>query len=247
MNSPVNPSDTPTITPDQESASQKKKSPLNFLGIFEIERRSDILAFAALLISLGSITAQGINMIKGPQVEMQAVDQVLLTSETYNFGKEKREVLTLIGKMVYLNHGSPGYDDILKTESVEVTVSGQPPFTLHAQEYVKTSKQADGSLKVEVESDAIPARIKSGDVLYHETYFQPRVEDNSNKNYVALNDFIRNGMVGETVEFTFTATTVKGETFKRSCKLIAKRFAPHLIGSGLARPWTTQDCVKSDK
>src|SRR5262245_59350604 len=95
---------------------------INLLGI-QIERKTDILAFAAFLLSLSSIAYQGASMLRGARVTLLAPRQV--TIYLRQFGHESEDYLTFLTSMEYVNSGPPGMNDVVAEESVSFTLAGR--------------------------------------------------------------------------------------------------------------------------
>lgn len=211
---------------------------IKILGI-EIEKKTDVLAFAAFAISIGSLIAQTANLIKGPDILLESPKQILFKSQKYPDGKE---YMRLSAKMVYLNKGSPGYDDITKTE-VATLVIGDNSFNLVGQEYIDSTYH-DGQFEVIKLSDADPVQIESGSVITHETYFAPWPNGVDGKtassNYVSYNDFLSLIKTEEIISVKIKATTYGGDNLETSCRLKTSQFLTHLK----LKKWSAPVCQK---
>ena len=210
------------------------KASINVMGIL-IERRTDILAFTAFLISIGSLMLQTVNIIKGPDVKIEAPKQVLLHSAPY---PDKKNYLRISAKLVYLNKGSPGYDDITKSEEAMLKI-GNREIKLNAQEYID-SGVVDGQLKIVKKSDADPVQIKSGSVVVHETYFVPWPSKgkDSASNFIEFSDVLKALKTQPELNVTFITTTFSGSKSKVTCRLLTKEFIHHLE----MKNWSAPTC-----
>ncbi|WP_166369493.1 hypothetical protein [Psychromonas sp. SA13A] len=205
----------------------------------EVERRTDILALAAFIISIGSIVSQTVNLIKGPEVILDIPKQILFMSEKYPDGIE---YLRLSANLVYLNKGSPGYDDITKHEEASVKV-GDTTFTLVAQEYIYSTYE-NGEFRVKKLSDAYPVQVKSGTVVSHETYFAPWPSGakNESQNYISFDTFLSLLKPQEYVVVTIKSSTYEGEMLETKCKIKISQFLHHLE----SKKWSAPVCLKAN-
>lgn len=205
---------------------------LKIFGI-EVERKTDILAFAAFVISIGSLVAQTINLIKGPEFIFEKPRQVLITSHLYPDGHAYTRISS---KLVYLNKGSPGYDDITKTEEATIYV-GEKKIRLVGQEYVDTSVKGKDVIITKI-SDADPVQVKSGGVVVHETYFAPwpEKEGELTSNFVEFNKFVSWLKGRETIRVEFKTETFEGGVKTQTCRLVTKEFLNHLEEKGWSAP-----------
>ncbi|WDP90481.1 MAG: hypothetical protein HUN04_12580 [Desulfobacter sp.] len=217
---------------DKEIEDTKKG--INVLGIL-VERKTDILAFTAFLISIGSLILQTVNLIKGPDVRLEPPKQVLLVSEKY---PDKKNYLRISAKLIYLNQGSPGYDDITKSEQAFFMLGGKR-IELTGQEYVE-SGFVDNRFKVKKISDADPVQIKSGGVVVHETYFVPWPSKTGapSSNFIEFSEFLKELRQQPELRITFIAKTFSGTLNKATCKLSTKEFIHHLE----TKHWSAPTC-----
>ena len=208
---------------------------IKFLGI-EVERKTDILAFAAFVISIGGLAAQAVNLIKGPDVFVENPRQVLFKSHRYPDGQE---YLRISANLVYINKGSPGYDDITKEEKASVAV-GNKVIDLVGQEYIDSSYK-DGKLIVTKLSDANPIQIKSGSVVSHETYFSPWPNESkiTADNFTKFSEFIDLLKDNNFISVEIKVSTYNGNNIEASCKLNTSEFLQHLE----AKKWSAPVCI----
>lgn len=140
---------------------------MKFLGI-EIERKTDILAMAAFLISVGSIVGQIALLLRGAEVTVDGPRQVILFFES-TLGS--RKYLNAISTQIYVNNGSPGYDDILRSETLSLSALGKT-ILLESQELVDSTRE-DNKLVYRTRKAWKPEKIKAGDFIGNETLFVP--------------------------------------------------------------------------
>ncbi|WP_138438963.1 hypothetical protein [Marinobacter alexandrii] len=209
---------------------------IRFLGI-QIERKTDILALAAFVISIGTLVTQGINLMQGPEVTMQTPRQVMFFEKTYPSGKN---YLLVSAQMVYFNQGSPGYHDTMLKEQAEVFV-GSRVVRLTGVEYVNTQvEQRTQQLVVKKLTDALPVTIEAGRHAAHETVFAPFPDQTTRDadHYVEFADFV-DSLKGEaTVKVVLRGETFSGERMQVECVLATREFAPHLK----RKDWSAPSC-----
>jgi len=199
----------------------------------EIERKTDILAFAAFIISVSSLVAQGVNLVRGPEILLEPPKQVLLRGESY---PDQRVYTRIAATLVYLNKGSPGYDDIVREETAIIEV-GDTRFTLHGQDYVSTGVR-EGGFYLDKKSDADPVQIASGSVVTHENYFAPWPEKGAtpSQNYIEFTRFLALLAKETEVNITFISKTFGGTVNEQQCTLRVKEFSEHLKRKGWSAP-----------
>lgn len=205
---------------------------IKILGI-EIERKTDILAFVAFLISISSLVTQTANLIKGPEVNLEPPTQILINSHKY---PDDKSYIRISAKLTYLNTGSPGYDDNIKSEKVSFSIQNRE-ITLIGQEYIESSVE-NKTLKIERKSDAVPVQIKSGTVVSHETYFAPWPSniDDAASNFQEFSDFLKQIKTKEELNIKITSTTFGGKTITANCRLMTNDFIKHLETKSWSAP-----------
>lgn len=181
---------------------------MKLFGI-EIERKTDILAMAAFLISIGSIIGQFALLIRGAEIVLDGPRQLVLYFEEPIGG---RGYLNAISSQIYVNKGTPGYDDILKSEALVLQLKGHP-IELTAQEKVWSTASGDKLILKQRDSWA-PARIRAGDFVSNETLYVPYPSNTSSErdiNFLSKSDFI--SALGASKELK---VILKSETYGRS-------------------------------
>lgn len=198
-----------------------------------IERKTDILAFTAFIISIGSLLMQTVNLVKGPDVNVEVPRQILLRSQAYPDGNN---YVRLAAQLIYLNKGSPGYDDITRSEAVSFKIADKE-FKLTAQNYID-SKVKNKQLIITKKSDANPVQIKSGSVVVHETDFAPwpSEEPYPSSNFLKFSDLIKSLKKQPELNIVFKLETFSGPINKVHCKLLTKEFIQHLETKGWSAP-----------
>lgn len=140
---------------------------MKIIGI-EIERKTDILAMAAFLISLGSLVGQAVLLLRGPEIVLDGPRQIILFFES---DLSSRSYLNAISTQIYVNNGSPGFDDILKSERLLLTIAGRN-IQLESQESVDSTRKGD-KLVFRSRQAWKPVKIKAGDFISNETLYVP--------------------------------------------------------------------------
>ena len=213
------------------------------LGI-EIERRTDILAFAAFIISIGSLLAQFVNLIRGPDVILVGPKIVTLYSSQ---GGDGKEYLRLMAGLTYLNNGSPGYNDILKSERAFLSMD-KKEIKLTAKNYIDTKSDGKNLVK-KIEGDAIPISLKAGNVHNHETEFVPfpNKGGESNKNFVIVEEFIKSLDQSSNLTIKFVIETYEGKKITKICHLQPQKVVKYLNDGSrtindIKRSWSANLC-----
>jgi hypothetical protein len=212
---------------------------MRFLGI-EIERKTDILAMAAFLISVGSILGQAVLLLRGPQVIVDGPLQIL-----FFFEKEKgrRGFLNAISNQIYVNRGSPGYDDILKRESLSLHVMGEP-IVLNALEKVDSARDGD-TLVIKQREPWSPVKIKAGDFVSSETLYVPYPVTNASrrdKHFVNQKQFMQLLPKSGNIKVVLNASTYAGARIESSCYIDQLDIAAGLLNKG----WASLVCTKKE-
>lgn len=220
---------------------------IKIFGI-HIERRTDILAFAAFIISIGTLLAQLFNIIQGPKVTTYKPRTITVYSEKAVDGKNYIRVAV---PLTYLNNGSPGHNDFLKSEKLLLKY-GNSKIVLSALNYIssKSNKKDKKDLIKEKKKDAIPVAIKSGELEYHETEFIPAVTTGKNlsKNFAETQKFLEQIQNIDTLTVEVTSEMYSKDILKIKCTIDAS-FLRHYLPpkaektiNGIKQGWATVSC-----
>ena len=102
---------------------------MHVLGI-EVDKKTDILALAAFLLSIAAIISQVtiflLVVFRGAVVTLFPPDQVLLKADALERGGKK--YVRIGGRMAYTNTGAPGYNAVIKREVVKVDLGSGATF-----------------------------------------------------------------------------------------------------------------------
>jgi hypothetical protein len=189
---------------------------VKFLGI-EIERKTDILAMAAFLISMGSIIGQIALLLRGAEVAVDGPRQVILLFES-TLGS--RKYLNAISTQIYVNNGSPSYDDILKSETLEIGGS-EKQIELESQDLVDSTREGD-KLVYRSRKAWKPEKIKAGDFISNETLFVPyptRGNKRRDANFIDETSFYKLISAADLVRVELKAKTYGGQVLSSRCVL----------------------------
>ena len=210
---------------------------MKLFGI-EVERKTDILAMAAFLISTGSIIGQFALLIRGAEIILDGPRQLVLFFEEPIGG---RGYLNAISTQIYVNKGTPGYDDILKSEALVLQLKGRP-IELKAQEKV-WSTASGYKLILKQRESWTPARIRAGEFVSNETLYVPYPSNNSDGldiNFLSRNDFI--SALGTSSEFKviLRSETYGGSELYSECIVAVRDILAGLKEKG----WSSLECRK---
>lgn len=147
---------------------------LKLFGI-QIERKTDILAFAAFLISLGSVFYQLQVYLEGPDVVAFPPNQILLTTAAHEKGQPDDpagQYLRVIARMAYVNNGQAGFNAVILNEQVSFELEGRD-IEMRSQKYVSTWSEST-EFVIEVLGPVRPHSIAGGNTFANEVVFAPR-------------------------------------------------------------------------
>jgi hypothetical protein len=210
---------------------------MKILGI-EIERKTDILAMAAFLISMSSILGQFALLIRGADIALDGPRQVALLFEEPTSG---RGYLNAISTQIYVNNGTPGYDDILKAEELTLQAKGQT-ISLKAHESVSSTDSGD-KLIFRQRAQWKPEKIKAGDFLSNETLFVPYPTRDALKrdaNFIGAKEFKSFLGLANELKIALKAETYGGETIVSECYIATREVLSGIESKG----WSSLVCDK---
>ena len=220
---------------------------LNVLGI-QIERKTDILALSAFLLSAGGIATQaGLFLYvfwRGPVVEMFPPERILIRAHDLN---RLEDTWVRIGsRMAYTNSGSVGYNTVLRKEIIKLEIDGK--IYRQSWQSFETFDYVDDTL-VSVKSEpANPIPVVAGSALAHDTYFFPfrefcRQNDQSCdewRNYLKFFDFIEEARKIDKIRFTLTAKMYGENDETTSCTILIDE---NVISQLEKRGWHAPSCL----
>jgi len=140
-----------------------------FFGI-HIERKTDILAFAAFLIALSGVFLQVSSFFRGPVVRIFSPPQILIRkADPFPSGRVPVRFAALVA---YVNDGDAGYNATIRRELLHYELESQT-YTQEWQEFIASDLAADGKLQMNPKGVAQPMVLNAGSSMSHETYFTP--------------------------------------------------------------------------
>jgi hypothetical protein len=189
-----------------------------------LSRKVDLLALAAFLLSVATISIQLSAWLKGPNLKLLPPDQVFIWKQMAYSDKIPRALFG--ATLIYVNKGEKGYAAIIRRETVNVAMSGKAfeqgwdKFTTFA-----AAKPTDGK-------PAIPFSVDGGATETHQTMFvpwprhcpQPADGCDVQENHIKWADFIdelhRLVKAGQKeFEFKFTTEMIDSKPITTSCKI----------------------------
>lgn len=207
---------------------------MRVLGI-EIESRTDILAASAFVLSLGGLVAQSATILKGPHITMDGPKQVLIHSVEYSPGNS---YVTISAEPTYVNTGSPGFSDILRSESASLLTDSQS-FNFLSTSFIDADSES-GALSITKHSSWKPIKLDAGDVSTKTTLFAPEPgQDGDSSSFIDLRTFIK--LLGKkdqsaTIIFQLHSMTFKKQELIYECELRVADFYSGLIEKGWSAP-----------
>ena len=163
---------------------------LRFLRL-ELERKTDILAAAAFFISIGGILYQIFLFTRGADVIQFPPEQIVFYPDTSG----TVDYINSGAAVSYVNKGKGDKSAVIKAERFIFSIAGRT-YELRWQNFVDYSSKGN-QLVIENAKPAVPAVVKSGEAITHETHFAPRSLPTENgmdrskfKNYLAWNTFV---------------------------------------------------------
>lgn len=209
-----------------------------FLGI-EIERKTDVLAFAAFVISLGGLITQMVNLFKGSEIIVENLEQVSFYMKEYSAGDS---YLNLISEMTYYNSGSPGYSDVVRSELITVNFGADyiqlKGFAhVHSQE----NEQDPSLLDVKNPSFDIAAQVKARDAESHETRFVPfnHLGVESSGSFIKQDALLSKLEQVDEIKVLVETTFFSGKATTAECRIDSQQIIDHFNDKG----WSAAECL----
>lgn len=142
-----------------------------------LDRRTDILAFAAFILALSTIIAQAVFYLKGPRVSMLPPNQIMIIfaplRTTDSDPDKDAEVLRVSAQMSYVNSGEYGQTAVVVKEWVSFRFGGET-YTQNAHSIQKiTDIDYDNELEFEFPDPISPLAIAGVSSASRPIYFTP--------------------------------------------------------------------------
>lgn len=210
---------------------------LKLLGI-EIARKTDVLALAAFMLSVGGVIAQAYIFLSGPVVVLFGPEQVLIMRHEYAGG---RPYLRLAARMAYVNKGRNGKDVVMQ-ETIGYKL-GDKFYEQRGQDYTASSAEQD-KLSMNRKGDALPVALDSGGADAHETWFAPRTTHKPGMqpyhNFLPWEAFMSELEKQKELEFELSFRSYGGGKDKVTCRVVVD----DALRANLAKKgWSAPACV----
>ena len=159
---------------------EKELRPFNILGLLKIERKSDILAFAALILSLVNAFIAYDWITRKSDSELLEPNNVAIIGYLQKPPKEEtanipERILNILSPMTYINTGDKEKSDIIESETVTISIPGSS-FKATLRAYCYTDMDGTGN-KMILYSDktksALPFSVAGGTTVSHLSHFSP--------------------------------------------------------------------------
>ena len=212
------------------------------IGI-EIERKTDLIAFTALLLSVFSAVGLIYAFVKGSKVNMYLHEQVLMSGDSLNGNK----YLRLGATVAFSNHGEIGYDATVKQIRITLKFPDNSEYEQRWYQFV-TFVNENGELKKGPTEAAVPVQIKAGSALSRDIYFTPfRKRCTAGKNdscdewhnYLKWDDFLGKMTIDQKIQVMITAQFLKKKTTTASCAVTIDQ---HLVNQLTEYRWHSPSC-----
>lgn len=205
------------------------------LGL-SIERKTNLVALAAFVLSLGAILAQLPALLRGPQLKLLPVRQVIFDIRKKD---DTPPYIVLVARLNYINTGATGYDDIVLDERATILVGGRK----YEQTWLNFLKlPSDTQVKMKPLRDAAPFKVAAGDTVDHHTEFFPR-SSQKGQNYLIWSDFSSALTRGDIVSVEIQFKSAKGKQSRTTCRLGASSDILHFLNE---KEQTAQECIQTD-
>jgi len=211
---------------------------VKILGI-EIERRTDVLAMAAFLISAGSLIGQLAQIMRGPEVKLDGPRQIALM---FKSSADNRRYLNAITNHHYINKGAPGHDDIIKSESLTITIGTRVIKLVGA--YSLTLDDQGSKLVISDKDLWKPDKVEAGNFISRETLYKPRTNSNTanrRRSFIDKQELIDLLRKNKTIDITLKVETYAGPELVSTCRILSS----DVLTSFETKDWSSPVCQKT--
>jgi len=213
--------------------------PLNILNLITIERTTDILAFAAFLISILALGPQLYGLIDFSDIKLYPPENVLIVG--HNFTEKSGKFVRFAASLTFENTGNPRYSDAVQKEYATMEIIGDK-ISGEKYDYIwdvivlpKEKKGTLNEIDMIPEGISIPFKLKGGEILTHMTYFTPC--QMKRKNFIKWDTFKSLLAGARQIKFNFGFSTFDGESKTVSCVVnVSKTLRDHLETNFWAYP-----------
>ena len=204
----------------------------------EIENKTNVLAFAAFVLSLGALVGQMSRFLIGPRLMLVPPDQVILIKNTSAQNVDK---VAVVVRMIYVNSGAEGYSEIVLKERLSAKV-GDDVWQFVSLNYVNPQRdKATLLLQDKDTTDAVPFSVDSGKVVSHFTKYVPFAGPNngSKPGYLVWSELLNATKDMKPISFAFTYQTVGKSSKEIRCRVDPSSLYDNLQSKG----WSAVPCV----
>ena len=205
----------------------------------EIENKTNILALAAFVLSLGALSGQLSRFLIGPRLMLVPPDQVILRKNTSAQNVERIDILV---RMIFLNSGADGYSEIVLKERMSIKL-GVDVWEFVALNFVNPQR-VEAKLELKDVSDAVPFSVDSGKVVSHFTQYVPLSKPTSshNPNILTWSELLSATREMKPMSFAFTYQTVDKRSLETKCQINPRSLYDNLLLKG----WSAVPCNDHD-
>lgn len=146
-----------------------------FFGI-QIEKKTDILAFAAFLLATASIMSQVYSFFRGADVTLFPPEQIFIIRDNLGTENKPNYHVRFNVRMAYVNTGAVGYNAVIERETLSFTIVKTDGSYTYEQAWSSftTFDLIKGQYEPFERAPANPKPINAGSAESHDTYFSPR-------------------------------------------------------------------------
>jgi hypothetical protein len=210
----------------------------------KVERKTDLIALTAFIISLLTAFWQLSAYVNGPKIRCINPQQIMM----FAADRGTNRYVHVNVDLTYINLGAKGYSDVVIKEWVTFSIEGQW-YELDWKKFVHTYRDTNNSeiLRSYEKDDASPFAVDGGDVVAHETSFQPllskRPFGDRRANYLEYSNFIAAVDKLDSITFIVSYETVDGRIAAEPCTVTLD---PETKMELRKRSWSAPSCYPSD-
>ena len=209
----------------------------NFFGI-KIDKKTDILALAAFLISIAAVISNIYYFMQGADIELVDPKQIVIK----RYENNEQFFTNFFISMTYYNDGHPGYSDVIKKESA-IVIFNNVSYEFIGQ-YSALTDRDKNSLNEKNKGPNVPLIVKAREAVTHETHFEPIYSKDQNikyKNFIYWDLFLKdiNEKKIAEITFKFEYETFSGSKGSKECKV---KIDDDIIYWLNEKQWTSTTC-----
>jgi len=202
-----------------------EEAQVNVLGL-RVQRKTDVLALTAFIISLLTGLMQVVEWYRGPKIALYTPERVVIYSYPQADGGA---VVRVAAQMSYTNSSSAQYSGSVKSEQVTLKI-GAVSATERSVTFAQLRREGS-HFSPAVISDAAPFPVSGGGSVSHSTLFSafPRicapVESKCDRYADFVNDDdLTKALNAERIELEFVADIYDGKLLSVKCYLPIDKF-----------------------